>query len=66
MSLNRIYYTVRKYIMTHNGNIFKFFQETDLNKDNFISKAEMKIALEKLGHQGITDDEVGLMFSAYD
>ena len=64
--LSKIYDSVRKYIMINGGDILKFFQEADLNKDNFISKAEMKIALEKLGHYGMSDEELNQIYMAFD
>ena len=44
--------------MINNGDIMRFFREADLNNDNFISKAELKIALEKLGMAMVSDDEL--------
>lgn len=52
--------------MVNGGDIMKFFQEADINKDNFISKAELKIALEKIGYYGISDDEVNQIFMNFD
>lgn len=44
----------------------RFFREVDLNNDNFISKAELKIALEKLGMTGVPDNEFNQFFSLFD
>ena len=52
--------------MLNNGDIMRFFREADLNNDNFISKAELKIALEKLGLTGVSDDELNQIFSLFD
>ena len=52
--------------MVNGGNISKFFQESDLNKDNFISKAELKIALEKIGYSGLNDDELTQIYLVFD
>jgi len=52
--------------MINNGDIMRFFREADLNNDNFISKAELKIALEKLGMAGVSDDELNDVFSVFD
>lgn len=37
-----------------------------MNKDNFISKAELKIALEKIGQVGITDIELNQIYMIFD
>ena len=58
MVLQRIYDAFRQYIMASGGDISKFFQEVDLNKDNFISKAEMKIALEKIGLLNLSEEDL--------
>ena len=52
--------------MLNNGDIMRFFREVDLNNDNFISKAELKIALEKLGMTGVPDNEFNQFFSLFD
>lgn len=65
-TMSRIYDSIRKYIMVTGGNIQKFFIEADVNKDNFISKAELKLALEKIGHHGITDEEINQIYMTFD
>ncbi len=41
--------------MLNGGDIMRFFKEADLNQDNFLSKAELKIILEKLGFSSLND-----------
>jgi Ca2+-binding EF-hand superfamily protein len=52
--------------MFQGGDISKFFLDADMNKDNFISKAELKLCLEKIGHVGLTDGELNDVFLTLD
>lgn len=38
----------------------------DSNQDNFISKTELKVALQKIGYMGISDLEIEYIFSTFD
>ena len=53
--LNQIYKSIKRYILINGGDIFRFFQESDKNNDNFISKAEFKLLLERVGHHSISE-----------
>jgi Ca2+-binding EF-hand superfamily protein len=52
--------------MLNNGDIMKFFREADLNNDNFVSKAELKIVLEKLGMASVSDQDLTQIFASFD
>jgi len=52
--------------MLNNGDIMRFFKEADLNQDNFVSKAELKIILEKLGIANITETDLNNIFVSFD
>lgn len=43
----------------------QFFTQIDVNKDNFLSKAELKQALEKISNR-LTDDQVTAVFFLFD
>lgn len=64
--MGKIYDTLRKYIMNTGGNILKFFSDMDTNRDNFISKTELKVALQRIGYMGINDNEIEYIFSTFD
>jgi Ca2+-binding EF-hand superfamily protein len=44
----------------------KVFEEMDINKDGYISKAEMKLGLEKIGYNFVSDEEVTSIHSFFD
>lgn len=50
--IQKIYEQVRRYIMVNGGDIMKFFLESDLDHDNYVSKQELQIALQKIGFTG--------------
>lgn len=64
--IQNVFDSVKRYILLTGGNILKFFEEIDLNKDNFISKTEMKIALEKMGHSGLSDNDMDQIYKVLD
>lgn len=67
--LQKIYEQIRLFILNTGGDIMKFFQEVDVNRDNFVSKEELNMCMQKMGFVGthaLSNDDVSAVFLIFD
>lgn len=67
--LQKIYEQIRLFILNSGGDIQKFFVEIDMNKDNFVSKEELSLCMQKMGFVGthaLSNEDVSSVFLVFD